>query len=41
RSIGKTATEELAVMVDTFKPLSLTKRAMELELPDYMFSWQH
>jgi homogentisate 1,2-dioxygenase len=41
RSIGKTATEELAVMVDTFKPLSLTKRALEMELPDYMFSWQH
>jgi homogentisate 1,2-dioxygenase len=41
RSIGKTQTEELAVMVDTFKPLSLTKRALEMELPDYMFSWQH
>ncbi|MFZ9658189.1 MAG: homogentisate 1,2-dioxygenase, partial [Crocinitomicaceae bacterium] len=41
RSIGKTETEELAVMVDTFKPLCLTKRALELELPDYMFSWQH
>lgn len=41
RSIGQTQTEELAVMVDTFKPLSLTKRALEMELPDYMFSWQH
>jgi homogentisate 1,2-dioxygenase len=41
RSIGKKETEELAVMVDTFKPLSLTKRALEMELPDYMFSWQH
>ncbi|MEN9742591.1 MAG: hypothetical protein RLZZ65_396 [Bacteroidota bacterium] len=41
RSIGKKVTEELAVMVDTFKPLSLTKRALELELPEYMFSWQH
>ena len=41
RSIGKTETEELAVMVDTFKPLCLTKHALELELPDYMFSWQH
>jgi hypothetical protein len=28
-------------MVDTFKPLSLTKRGLEMELPDYMFSWQH
>ena len=41
RSIGQTETKELAVMVDTFKPLSLTKRALEMELPDYMFSWQH
>jgi homogentisate 1,2-dioxygenase len=41
RSIGKKETEELAVMVDTFKPLSLTKRGLEMELPDYMFSWQH
>ncbi len=41
RSIGKTETQELAVMVDTFKPLSLTKRALEMEVPDYMFSWQH
>jgi homogentisate 1,2-dioxygenase len=41
RSIGKKDTEELAVMVDTFKPLSLTKRGLEMELPDYMFSWHH
>ena len=26
RSIGKTETEELAVMVDTFKPLMVTSR---------------
>jgi len=41
RSIGKKDTEELAVMVDTFKPLQLTKQAMELELEDYYKSWLH
>lgn len=41
RSIGKKETEELAVMVDTFKPLKLTKQAMELELKDYYKSWLH
>ena len=30
-SIGKEATEELAVMVDTFRPLWLTKQAAGLE----------
>ena len=39
RSIGKKETKELAVMVDTFKPLMLTKQAMELEDPDYYKSW--
>jgi len=41
RSIGKTKTEELAVMVDTFKPLKLTKQAVELEVKDYYKSWIH
>jgi len=41
RSIGKKDTQELAVMVDTFKPLQLTKTAMELEIPDYYLSWLH
>lgn len=39
RSIGKTETQELAVMVDTFKPLQLTKQALELEDPSYSKSW--
>lgn len=39
-SIGKTRTEELAVMVDTFKPLNLTKAALEAESPDYILSWK-
>ncbi|MDG3583136.1 homogentisate 1,2-dioxygenase [Galbibacter pacificus] len=39
RSIGKTKTEELAVMVDTFKPLQLTKQAMEIADETYHKSW--
>ncbi|MDA1028319.1 MAG: homogentisate 1,2-dioxygenase [Bacteroidetes bacterium] len=39
-SIGKTRTEELAVMVDTFKPLRMTKTAVASEDPDYMLSWR-
>ncbi|MHB8959009.1 MAG: homogentisate 1,2-dioxygenase [Candidatus Limnocylindrales bacterium] len=38
-SIGKEATEELAVMVDTFRPLFLTRQAAELENPRYPYSW--
>jgi len=41
RSIGKTKTEELAVMVDTFKPLKLSKQAVEIEVKDYYKSWIH
>jgi homogentisate 1,2-dioxygenase len=39
RSIGKTETEELAVMVDTFKPLALTKQALGLDDGKYFGSW--
>jgi len=39
RSIGKKETQELAVMVDTFKPLRLTKIALEIEVEDYYKSW--
>ncbi len=38
-SIGKTETQELAVMVDTFHPLNLTKQALEMEKPEYMSTW--
>ena len=38
-SIGKTHTEELAVMVDTFRPLSITRQARELEDETYPYSW--
>jgi homogentisate 1,2-dioxygenase len=39
RSIGQKATEELAVMVDTFKPLRLAQTALTLEDADYWKSW--
>lgn len=39
KSIGAKQTNELAVMVDTFKPLKLTQQALELEDPDYYKSW--
>lgn len=38
-SIGKTRTEELAVMIDTFRPLKIAKSALEVEVPEYMLSW--
>jgi homogentisate 1,2-dioxygenase len=38
-SIGKEATEELAVMVDTFHPLNLTREASRLEDESYPYSW--
>ncbi|MFQ5420392.1 MAG: homogentisate 1,2-dioxygenase [Anaerolineae bacterium] len=38
-SIGKERTEELAVMVDTFRPLRLTKYALGIEDEGYAFSW--
>lgn len=34
-----TRTDELAVMVDTVKPLRLTRRALELDDPSYPLSW--
>lgn len=39
RSIGQKETAELAVMVDTFKPLMVTEYAYSLEMPDYFKSW--
>lgn len=38
-SIGKKETLELAVMIDTFKPLYVVKDAHAFEDPDYMSSW--
>jgi len=39
KSIGEKETKELAVMVDTFKPLKVTKEAMKLDTGDYHTSW--
>lgn len=41
RSIGQKETEELAVMVDTFAPLKVTKAALEINIDDYYQSWIH
>ncbi len=41
RSIGQKETMELAVMVDTFRPLKVTKQALEIENPGYYQSWIH
>ncbi len=34
-----TRTDELAVMVDTFRPLRLTRAALELDDATYPYSW--
>ena len=39
KSIGKLETKELAVMLDTFHPLMLTKEALEIENENYTMSW--
>jgi homogentisate 1,2-dioxygenase len=39
KSIGKQSTSELAVMVDTFKPLKLTEEALDIEDRSYYRSW--
>lgn len=39
KSIGAKETKELAVMVDTFHPLMLTKQAREIENENYTMSW--
>jgi homogentisate 1,2-dioxygenase len=39
RSIGKKETNELAVMIDTFRPLQITKDAVSIEDPNYKYSW--
>ena len=38
-SIGHKATNELAVMVDTFRPLKVAKQALDIEDPAYHKSW--
>jgi homogentisate 1,2-dioxygenase len=38
-SIGKKATQELAVMIDTFEPLIVAAPSMSIDDPDYAKSW--
>lgn len=38
-SIGKKETLELAVMIDTFRPLKVVKQAKAIEDDKYMFTW--
>ncbi|MFC1226436.1 homogentisate 1,2-dioxygenase [Pedobacter sp. BG31] len=40
KSIGKEKTDELAVMIDPFKPLMLTQEALDIEDESYHKSWQ-
>lgn len=39
RSIGQKETKELAVMVDTFRPLQITQAALDLQDEQYWSSW--
>ena len=39
RSIGKKQTNEVAVMIDPFRPVKITTEARKLELEDYYQSW--
>ena len=41
KSIGAKETQELAVMVDTFRPLQLTEAALQIEDTNYCLSWLH
>ncbi len=38
-SLGKTSTDEIAVMVDTFSPLQLAESALQVEDENYYRSW--
>ncbi len=40
KALGAQATDELAVMVDTFRPLKLAADAEALDDPSYPFSWR-
>jgi homogentisate 1,2-dioxygenase len=39
RSIGQKETSELAVMIDPFRPMKITKAALQIEVKDYYKSW--
>jgi homogentisate 1,2-dioxygenase len=39
KSLGKKATDELAVMWDTFRPLRLATLWRDVDKPEYAYSW--
>jgi homogentisate 1,2-dioxygenase len=39
-SLGRPATDEVALMLDTFRPLTVSRAALSLEDPHYAFSWK-
>jgi len=39
KSLGRDATDELAVMVDTFAPLDVAADAHRYEAPEYPWTW--
>jgi homogentisate 1,2-dioxygenase len=39
KSLGAKETDELAVMVDTFRPLKAARAAMQVDDPNYPYSW--
>jgi homogentisate 1,2-dioxygenase len=39
KSLGAERTDELAVMVDTFRPLNFAAAAQAMDDPAYPFSW--
>ncbi len=41
KSIGQKETKELAVMIDPFRPLSITEEALKIEQEGYYKSWIH
>jgi homogentisate 1,2-dioxygenase len=39
QSLGQARTDELAVMLDSFRPLRVSQQAAAIEDPDYQASW--
>jgi homogentisate 1,2-dioxygenase len=39
KALGKSSTDELAVMWDTFKPLRLAALWRDVDQPEYAYSW--
>ena len=39
KALGKTSTDELAVMWDTFRPLRLSTLWSAMDRPEYAYSW--